>query len=263
VNGIIVGLDRSPASAAALRWAVDHGARHRLTVTGLLGWQRDTAGADIDQLIADAVGRDNDVGHRLSADPLDVALVAAASDADLVVVGARQHHRLPDLLDATPCRALVRRAACPIAVVRERALATDAPIVVGLDGSGASRQALAWALDDAATSDRQVVAVHAWTMPSPVDGLPLTSDEVHRRTCAEVHALERMVAGAADEVVSIDQRSEYGPPVDVLCDVAADASALVVGSCGSGIGHRLRFGDVTRGVVDGARSTVVIVPPRW
>jgi nucleotide-binding universal stress UspA family protein len=147
--------------------------------------------------------------------------------------------------------------------VRERALAAEAPIVVGLDGSGASRQALAWAIDDAATSDRQVVAVHAWTIPSPVDGLPLTSEEAHRRTCAEVHALERMVAGAADEVVSIEQRSEYGPPVDVLCDVAADAALLVVGTCGSGIGHRLLFGAVTRGVVDEAPSTVVIVPPRW
>jgi nucleotide-binding universal stress UspA family protein len=263
VNGIIVGLDRSPASAVALRWAVDHGARHGLPVTGLLGWQRDTAGADIDELIAAAVGRDNDVGHRLSAEPEVLALVEAASDAGLVVVGAHQHRWLSELLHTTPCRALMRRATCPIAVVRERALDADDPIVVGLDGSSASRQALAWALDDAATNDRPVVAVHAWTIPSPVDGLPLTSDEVHRRTCAEAHSLERMVAGAADDVVSIEQRSEYGPPVDVLCDVAAEAAVLVFGSCASGSRHRLLFGDVSSRVVREAASTVVIVPPRW
>jgi nucleotide-binding universal stress UspA family protein len=263
VNGIIVGLDCTPATAGALRWAVDHGTRHGLPVTGLLAWQHDTAGADIDQLIADAVGDGNDVRHRLSADPLPMALEAASRDADLVVLGAHHHHRLSDFVHATPCRELVRHARCPVAIVRERSLDDDAPVVVGLDGSGASREALRWAIADAATDDRPVVAVHAWTIAMPPFGALITAEEVDRLTCTASHDLERMVAGTVDADEPIERRSEYGPPVDVLCDSAEHAAIVVVGSCGTAAGHHVLFGSVTQAVADRALSTVVIVPPRW
>ena len=49
-----------------------------------------------------------------------------------------------------------------------------------------------------------------------------------------------MVADAADADEPIERRSEYGPPVDVLCDLAEHAAALVVGSLPAGAGHHLR-----------------------
>ena len=262
MNGILVGLDRTAASAGALRWAVDHGSRHGLPVTGLLAWQHDTAGADIEQLIADAVGDGNDVRHRLSADPMALALLAASHEADLIVIGAHHHHRLTDFVHATPCHDLTRHASCPLVIVRERVLDDQAPVIVGIDGSNASQEALRWAIADAATTDRSVVAVHAWTIAMPPFGALITAEEVHRLTCAASHDLERMVADTVDVDEPMERRSEYGPPTDVLCEVADHAAVVVVGSCGAGAGHHHPFGSVTQGVADRAPSTVVIVPPR-
>ena len=38
MDGIIIGVDESDGAAAALRWGVDHAARHHLPATALLAW---------------------------------------------------------------------------------------------------------------------------------------------------------------------------------------------------------------------------------
>jgi len=140
---VVVGVDGSPGSKAALQWAVDHahasGARilavnvfepvvpmdfsgagfSSVSVTDPRHLRR--AGHElIDRMVRDATqGRSVDVQPRvLEAHNPGQALLRAARDASMLVVGAHHRHGLGFLLGSTGA-SCVRHAVCPVTVVPE------------------------------------------------------------------------------------------------------------------------------------------------
>ncbi|HEY8652167.1 MAG TPA: universal stress protein [Dermatophilaceae bacterium] len=103
-------------------------------------------------------------------------------------------------------------------------------IVVGMDGSAGSREALQWAVAQAELSGAAVQAVMAWHLP-----------EVYAVVSRDYEADARLELQAAiEETLSPDQRSRVtgrvvpGHPGHVLVDASRHAQMLVVGSHGHG-----------------------------
>ena len=143
-------------------------------------------------------------------------------------------------------------------------------IVVGVDGSEASHEALRWATEEARLRDTRVVAVHVWAFvpPTPIGDpgmLPMPAVDFPGQLDAEREAalaeLEEALAAAfpAGVPAEVESRLAEGDAAEVLVEEAATAELLVVGSRGrSGIASVL-LGSVSRHVVSHAPCPVVVV----
>jgi nucleotide-binding universal stress UspA family protein len=138
-------------------------------------------------------------------------------------------------------------------------------IVVGVDGSPASRTALAWALNEARLRQAAVEAVHAWQFPAvalsnfggqaePV----LAPEDVEKAADELLHNTIREVAGD-DCDVAVTATLARGHPADVLVAVSKEAHLLVVGSRGHGGFAGMLLGSVSNHVVLHAHCPVVLI----
>jgi nucleotide-binding universal stress UspA family protein len=140
-------------------------------------------------------------------------------------------------------------------------------IVVGIDGSDASKEALSWALAEARLRGDTVVAVHAWmtpyTVPAALPGAPMTpvDDGMAEaiRNGAEALLAETVAEAGAAGDVTIEKRVVEGPAATALIEAAKGAELLVVGPRGHGGFTGLLLGSVSDQVVNHAPCPVVIV----
>lgn len=135
-------------------------------------------------------------------------------------------------------------------------------IVVGIDGSPASVQALRWAVDEARLRGAVVRVVHAWSFPFH-DGeiAHLAGESAHDalKLAAErtVDAVLHEVAGS--DGTAIEQIIVEAPPAQALIAAAHEADLLVVGSRGRGGFASLLLGSVSYQCALHAACPVVIV----
>jgi nucleotide-binding universal stress UspA family protein len=140
-------------------------------------------------------------------------------------------------------------------------------IVVGVDGSEAAREALAWALAEGRLRNVPVRAVAAWHVAPLAYGAPgfaIADRELFDsfRVAAE-QALDETVDALADAAkgVRVEKEVVEGAAPHVLIEAAEDAELLVVGSRGRGEVTGLLLGSVSFQVAHLASCPVVIVRP--
>ena len=138
-------------------------------------------------------------------------------------------------------------------------------IVVGVDGSGHGRRALAWAVEEAALRGSRCIAVYAWdyaeaTTDSYVS--PAAQDEATTTARALLSAEVGGVGVPRRGDVQIEERIEPGPAARVLVAASQVASLLVVGSHGRGGVASALLGSVSLDCVHHAACPVVVVPPQ-
>jgi len=145
-------------------------------------------------------------------------------------------------------------------------------IVVGVDGSPGSGEALRFALEEARLRQARVVALYAWRLPvaeSPGPfalGLPTLEvplDEVAGAyEAAASDLLDNAVAEASADIagVEIERRLVEDNPVLALLDASEGADLLVVGTRGHGGFAGLLLGSVSAECVHHARCPVIVVP---
>ncbi|MGH3135816.1 MAG: universal stress protein [Gaiellaceae bacterium] len=143
-------------------------------------------------------------------------------------------------------------------------------IVVGVDGSAASHEALRWAAQQADLRGARLVAVHVWAyvpmapigdpgmIPMPAVDLPGEIEAEQAAARADLDASTTEVLGG-EPAIEIERRLVEGDARDVLVSESAAADLVVVGSHGrSGIKAAL-LGSVSRHVVERAACPVVVV----
>jgi nucleotide-binding universal stress UspA family protein len=137
-------------------------------------------------------------------------------------------------------------------------------IVVGIDGSSASRRALRWAVDQARMSGADLEVIHAWTVPDlgadPLAGMIADPTELEAQARREVD----LVLGGVDErgpAGQIKPTLVRDDPAKALLDAAKGADLLVVGSRGLGAAGDAALGSISHRVISEASCPVVVVPP--
>jgi len=140
-------------------------------------------------------------------------------------------------------------------------------IVVGVDGSTGSHEALAWAVKQAALQHAPitVLTVHpvvrsAWTGNPVVTGQDAPELEKGRQAAEEATA--EVTSELADgRPASVTVRAVNGFVAQELIDASQGADLLVVGARGGGGFAALVLGSVTTQVVGHAHCPVVVVRP--
>ena len=157
-TGILVGVDGSAESDAAIRWATTEAVMRRAPLTlvhalepmvtawpigpvqaSITEWQ-DNAGQVLDQAVKTvqscaAQSELPDVHTGVLRSVVVGALVEASGDKQMVVVGSHGAGALGRVLLGSVSAGLLHHARCPVAVIRaDQQLCPDAPILLGIDG---------------------------------------------------------------------------------------------------------------------------------
>jgi len=145
--------------------------------------------------------------------------------------------------------------------------ATNGRIVVGVDGSTASRHALEWAVEEARARKVPLEIVHAWQMVYAVE--PMAGVGAMQFTPQELGAqaeatLDTMVEAGVPKDLGVDVTSTVaeGAAGRTLVERAADASLVVVGQHGHHPILSKLMGSVAEYVVHHADVPVVVVPSK-
>jgi nucleotide-binding universal stress UspA family protein len=132
---------------------------------------------------------------------------------------------------------------------------TMKPVVVGVDGSEASQDALDWAVVEGQLTGRSLKVLYSYTLAP--GSAPM--DKILREIGHEVlDAANARVRARAPELV-VDSDLHYGPPVSLLLEQSREAAVLVVGGRGAGSFAALLLGSVAVGVTAHAHCPVVVV----
>jgi nucleotide-binding universal stress UspA family protein len=139
----------------------------------------------------------------------------------------------------------------------------DGAVVVGTDGSGSSRTAMAFAADEAHLRGVRLVVLRGWSLthaPRPGGGEPGVvppMSEYEQAVAEQVRAEVSEVLG--EPPVPVDVLPVHASAADCLVEASRTASLVVVGHAHRGrIGKLL--GSVSDHVLRHARGPVAVVP---
>jgi nucleotide-binding universal stress UspA family protein len=279
ITGVVVGYDGSTGGVQALEWAADEARTRGLSLTVLHVWDV-YVGGPIAMPVVDlrAVAEENlnnGVAHvREFAPDLSVRgvlargqaaakLIEAGRGANMIVLGPRGLGGFAGLVLGSVGAQVAAHAPCPVVIVRGELVPppeqVHGHVVVGVDGSPASRVALALAFAEAGAHGWDVHAVVAWeTVPDRAN--PPLVDEAGMREAAQAR-LARMMIPARELHPEVKVQSDIvaGPPREVLMNAAEDARLLVVGSRGLGGFRGLLLGSVSHALIHHAPCPVAVV----
>ncbi|ROP35080.1 universal stress protein [Saccharothrix texasensis] len=282
---IVVGVDGSTSALTATKWAAEEAARHRvplklvhaylpptrgypeIVLTGHevrqafeqqgRQWLEDAAGA------ARAVAPDVGITTSLVVDRPAAALIAASRDAFQVVLGSQGLGGFSGLLVGSVAVAVSAHGTSPVVVVREE-LGHDGPVVVGVDGSAASEEAVAFAFAEASLLGVPLTALIAWTDF-------LVDSAYHSRFTVDwsqveqeqLRLLSERLAGWQEKYpdVHVERVVVHDRPVRALLNAAKDARLLVVGSHGQGGFTGMLLGSTSQALVHHAPCPLAVVRP--
>ncbi|GAA3974034.1 universal stress protein [Thermobifida alba] len=282
--GVVVGVDGSDEGWGALDWAA-RAAVERGTGLRIVYAMVDPFGAeagDLRERVSALLVRAEDRAHAACPE-LAVrtaafeggavsTLSAVSATAELLVVGTRGHGALASLLLGSTSVGVSARAACPVVVVPPGADAVrrhGCQVVVGVDGSEVSAEALRFALREAARMDGSLTVVHGWQLPAPLDPMALSAagytmnfDVFEGRTRKYIDDLVDRARAEEAVDVPVGVRVVYEHPVQALLDAGRYADLVVVGSHGRGSVAGLLLGSVSQSVLHRATSPVAVVRHR-
>jgi nucleotide-binding universal stress UspA family protein len=282
---IVVGVDGSPASHGAVRWAAADAVAHhrplrlvhaaavpmyygpeiRLVHVDLdefrrLGKQLTTTAAQIAKDATAAVG-EVDVSIAVYDAAAVPVLTALSRTASMVVVGTSGAGAIRRGLLGSVSTSLVRHAHCPVAVIPDvdddAQPRADGPVVVGVDGSACSALAIKIAFDEASRRDADLIAIHSWND----DGRLLYSSEIQEEGNG---LLSENLAGYAEEYpeVRVHRFVTEQRPAKRLLHAAESAQLIVVGSHGRGGFAGMTLGSVSQAVLHAAQCPLIVARPQ-
>jgi nucleotide-binding universal stress UspA family protein len=142
-------------------------------------------------------------------------------------------------------------------------------ILVGVDGSDHSRQALTWAMHEA-SQHHAPLTVLAVRQPAARPAthifwnVPTMEEDEHDTELARARVqawVDKVASETGEPVPEITVEVVTGDPAEELIKALRDADLLVLGSRGGGGFARLMLGSVTSKVTHHAACPTVVVPP--
>ncbi|MCX4853556.1 universal stress protein [Streptomyces canus] len=281
---ITVGLDGSPESLAAARWAADEADKRKLTLRLLHAWplllpEPARVPLEVDQnywakRFVHTARAELESSHpgltiigSLVADDARKALLQAASESELIVLGSRGLDSVGSYFLGDVSMPVVARTERPVVLVRTgygTAQPTPASrVVVALKLHGSSDELLDFAFHTAAVREVPLLAVHGRSVP------------LHARVPWGVDhaATEEMTRDAQQELSKALHRwREKYPQVDAAHAIRLETPAKAVVHAAEGaallvVGRRTHrhdvaphLGHVTHAAIHHGRCPVAVVP---
>ncbi|NUT34345.1 MAG: universal stress protein [Hamadaea sp.] len=282
---VVVGVDGSPSSLAAARFAAADAARRGAPLHLVYGYELPIYGyapigvisfpaaeeerfrADVETMLAGTakqlhadfpeLGR---IEYELLSGGGATVLLEQSRTAALTVVGCRGVGGFAELLLGSVSAQVAAHAHGPVAVVRPPvgdvapgpeqpvgAAAPLSPVVVGYDDSTPGKAALAFAVDEAKRRSARLILVNVCTPGAEKDAATM---------------LAHAVADHAQGGIAVETRVVTADNVEkAMVEASADAGLIVVGSRGRGGFAGLLLGSVSRALVHHARRPVAVVHP--
>ncbi|WP_406815395.1 universal stress protein [Mycobacterium sp. M23085] len=287
-RGILVCVDGSEASDAAVTWAAREGIMRHLPITLMHAvapvvvgwpvgqlyaempeWQQESAQHVVDQA-RERVATNLDsakcaeIHTEISYSSIMPALIDATREAWMVVVGSQGLGAAGRLLLGSVTAGLLHHAYCPVAVIHSNAAVTpdaNAPVLVGTDGSPASEAAIALAFEEASRRGVDLVALHAW---SDVGVFPILGMNWRDREAEGQELLAERLAGFHEQYpdVHVKRVIVCDKPSRWLLEEAEHAQLVVVGSRGRGGFAGMLLGSVSSHVAQAASVPVIVTRGR-
>lgn len=132
----------------------------------------------------------------------------------------------------------------------------SSPVVVGVDGSPASKAALAWAARWAEHFGHPIRLLTAEQLRAPS---PLIEDQIRADVKNKLRA-EATALGEEHSQLVIGADVAWVSPAEALVEASRSAAAVVLGNRGVGGWHGLTLGSVSVAVSSHAHSVVIVVP---
>ncbi|MFJ3233637.1 universal stress protein [Streptomyces sp. NPDC086787] len=294
---ITVGLDGSPESRAAAEWAAREAKLRALPVKLVQVWEPVTGlvaqapllGAETQQYWAEQVPRETAEGLRLRHPGVEVitehptgapadALVRAARDAELLVLGSRGLGSIGGFMVGSVALSVVAHAKRPVVLVRAGEHAVDEhendpagvpsavtpfrPVLLGLDAGAPDAALVEFAFDAAARRSAPLRVVHGWNLPSSYAYAMAPDAQV-------ISMLAQSQADAVHEAlgpwrqkypdVEVVVQSRLGSPSLFLIDASREASLVVVGRRVRRSLTGAHIGSVAHAVLHHASAPVAVV----
>jgi nucleotide-binding universal stress UspA family protein len=282
-SGILVSVDGSPAANCAVDWAAREAAMRNLPLTivhavrpigitlaqapvptAFARWQVENAQKYVDHAveIARQITPDGaQVDSAVLFSPIIPALVDLSKESEMVVLGSRGRSALARTVLGSVSSSLIRHAHCPVAVIHDEdpliPHSTEAPVLVGIDGSPTSELATAIAFDEASRRGVGLVALHVWS-DVEVSDFPAI-DWPAMKPEAEATLAERL-AGWQERCPDVTVRRvvECDQPTYHLIKQSETAQLVVVGSHGRGGFAGMLLGSVSAAVAHSSRVPVIV-----
>lgn len=284
VEKIVAGVSDSPASRAAVEWAAREAELRHVPLVllhantlpigawpvapvpvGYLDWQMKVGRELLDdtrRFVEKATDGAVSVTSELIVATPTAALVDASRTAGMVVVGSRGKGALSRLVMGSVSAGVLHRAQCPVVVVQADAPApaSDAPVLLGFDGSPSSQSAIALAFDEASRRRVGLVAMHAWWSPGafemPGFDWETLRPEVNRQIREMLTAWQHHFPDVPVERVVVADR-----PAERLVERSRSCQLVVVGNHGYGAVSGALLGSVSSAVVQASTVPVLVARP--
>jgi nucleotide-binding universal stress UspA family protein len=280
--GIVVGVDGSAASDAAVFWAARDAAMRSVPLTlvhmfktfvptypqipmpsGIAEWQEDDGRKILEQskkIAEDAMPAEHKVTLTtvVKEAPPVPGLLDTSDEAELIVVGSNGRGAVGRVLLGSVSSGVVRGAHCPVAVIRAEASylphSNRAPVLVGIDCSPASKRALEVAFEEASFRGVALRALHAWS-----DAAVYQIPWVEWRKEAD-RSLAEYLAGWRERYpdVEVQRVTAMDHPGRALIEESDSAQLVVVGSHGRGGVARMVLGSVSNAVTHAVTTPVIV-----
>ncbi|MEO6309434.1 MAG: universal stress protein, partial [Leifsonia sp.] len=245
---IIVGIDGSAPSRAAVRWSIERAAATGEDVVlvhvvddewGVVSYRLlDEVRVEAKALAAAEAANARSIDPRVNVttilregNPMS-ELIAAAESADLVVVGTHKTGFVRGRVFGSRSLQLAGGSPAPVAIIPEFSTRTRHGVVVGVNGTAASHAAIAFAADEAHRLGEELILVGAWAGPDDTE----TNEAWRRLTSVVKSGVESVLVDAraqiapANDELRIRVREVNRPAAEALVDAAASATLLVIGS---------------------------------
>ena len=214
--------------------------------------------------VARAAAPDVRLESRLTRGPRARAIVEAAGDGRLLVVG-RDRSLVERIVSGRTAAAVAGRSPCPVESVPPdwEAGRGHGPVVVGVRSTTECGPLLAHARGLAAERHARLVVLHAWKMASGYDDIieaRVATDELDRRPTAELAAVLDEIGSGLPEVPT-EIRIVHDRPAHALVTASKDADLMVLMRRHHRGPDTWRLGATGRAVLGTARCSVRVVPP--
>ncbi|MER5355323.1 universal stress protein [Kitasatospora sp. NPDC002551] len=260
-RSVVVGVDGSPESLAALDWAAEEAARREMPLKVVLAWPTvvtplsvlgtvDLARRQADVTLRDAELRVKERWPELTVQAVQVptepvrALVDEVNGeqepdgatAELLVLGSRGFGAVTGFLVGSVSQRVLTKTDCPVVLVRrgeEEDAAGAREVVVGVDPFDGADAVLAHAFEVAERRGLPVRAVYSWTLPATYQyaGIAASVDVTGEMLVYAKGELARVVKPWREKHpgVTVVEEAVNARPAKALAARAAGAELVVIG----------------------------------